>query len=134
MTKEYVLDGTKITSLENFYEEIGGTLIPGVWWGENLDAFNDILRGGFGTPDEGFVIRWKDSEVSRANLSYAETTRQLEKRLERCHPTNREVVRADLLRAQHGEGPTVFDWVVDIMRDHDANGEQAHDQVRIILD
>ena len=53
MATEYVLDGFRITTLETFYEEISRVLIPGRQWGRNLDAFNDILRGCFGTPDEG---------------------------------------------------------------------------------
>lgn len=133
MAKEYVLDGTKITSLEAFYREVSRVLIPNADWGHNLDAFNDILRGGFGTPPDGFVIRWTQSATSRANLGYPETVRQLGKRLERCHPTNRASVRADLRRAQQGEGATVFDWLVEIIRDHGACGEEAEDGVQLLL-
>ena len=133
MTREYVLDGRRITSLEAFYDEVSSTLIPGAWWGENLDAFDDILRGGFGTPEDGFVIRWQHSNVSKANLGYPETVRQLERRLERCHPANREIVRAELRRAQRGEGETVFDWLVEIIRDHGPGGEESQDNVRLIL-
>jgi RNAse (barnase) inhibitor barstar len=134
MTREYVLDGRRITSLESFYDEVSSTLIPGAWWGENLDAFNDILRGGFGTPEDGFVIRWQHSNVSKANLGYPETARQLEKMLQRCHPTNRDSVKAKLHLAEQEVGETVFDWLVEIIRDHDAGGEQSEDQVRLILE
>jgi RNAse (barnase) inhibitor barstar len=75
--KEYVLDGSKVTSLEAFFDQISDTLIPGAYWGRNLDAFNDVLRGGFGTPGEGFIFRWTHSDASRACLGYAETERQL---------------------------------------------------------
>jgi hypothetical protein len=37
-------------------------------WRGNLDAFNDILRGGFGTPEDGFVFRWLDAQRSRQAL------------------------------------------------------------------
>lgn len=134
MTKEFVLDGSKVTSLEAFYDQISDTLIPGAYWGRNLDAFNDILRGGFGTPEGGFILRWTDSQASRENLGYRETVRQLEKRLERCHPTNRDYVRADLSQAQQRKGATVFDWLVEIIRDHDAGGDQSEDNVRLILE
>lgn len=50
MMKEYVLDGTKTTSLEAFYDVISEVRIPNAAWGRNLDAFDDILRGDFGTP------------------------------------------------------------------------------------
>jgi Barstar (barnase inhibitor) len=55
-------------------------LIPGAKWGHNLDAFNDILRGGFGTLEGGFILRWKNSTVSRERLGYPETVRQLDRR------------------------------------------------------
>lgn len=53
----YEIDGKDFTSLDGFYDAISSQVIPGVAWGRNLDAFNDILRGGFGTPREGFVLR-----------------------------------------------------------------------------
>jgi hypothetical protein len=134
MLKEYVLDGSKVTSLEAFFDQISDTLIPGAFWGRNLDAFNDILRGDFGTPPKGFIFRWTHSDASRASLGYAETVRQLEKRLERCHPTNRDLVRADLSQARQGTGATVFDWLVEIIRNHDTGGEEAEDCVRLVLE
>jgi RNAse (barnase) inhibitor barstar len=134
MAKEYVLDGRKITSLEAFYDQVSSVLIPGADWGRNLDAFNDILRGGFGTPPEGFVLRWTHSATSRANLGYAETVRQLEERLRHCHPTNRDFVRAGLKRAQEGVGATVFDWLVEIIHVHGVGGEEAEDSVSLLLE
>ena len=133
MAKEYVLDGSKITSLEAFYEQVSRVLIPGASWGRNLDAFNDILRGGFGTPDEGYVIRWINSDASRAHLGYAETARQLETRLERCHPSNRTAVGHQLKEARASRGPTVFDWLVEIIEDHGRGGEQAECKVELLL-
>jgi RNAse (barnase) inhibitor barstar len=134
MAKEYVLDGSNVTSLEAFYDQISDTLIPGAYWGRNLDAFNDILRGGFGTPEGGFILRWTHSEISRKNLGYPETVRQLEKRLERCHPTNRNIVRTELGQARRGKGATVFDWLVEIIRYHDAGGDESEDNVRLVLE
>lgn len=134
MTKEYVLDGSMITSLEAFFDQVSERLIPGANWGRNLDAFNDILRGGFGTPEEGFVLRWTNSEISRKNLSHPETVRQLEKRLERCHPSNRELVQADLIRAQKGQGATVFDWLIRIIQIHGSGGNEFEDNVRLVLE
>src|SRR5690348_8636074 len=90
---EFVIDGERFSTLEEFYDEISRVLIPGAAWGRNLDAFNDILRGGFGTPDGGFVLRWKNSNLSELRLSYAETVRYCEAKLERCHPSNRDYVR-----------------------------------------
>jgi RNAse (barnase) inhibitor barstar len=134
MAQEYVLDGNKITSLEAFYDQISERLIPNADWGRNLDAFDDILYGGFGTPQGGFILRWTHSEIAREHLGYPETVRQLKSRLERCHPTNRESVRAQLAQAQQGKGPTVFDWLVEIIRDHGRDSEQSGNSVSLVLE
>lgn len=79
----YEIDGQRFSTLEEFYEEVGRVLRLSPW-GHNLDAFNDILRGGFGTPEEGFAIRWKNHNISREKLGYPETVCQLSLRLARC--------------------------------------------------
>jgi RNAse (barnase) inhibitor barstar len=134
MTTEYVIDGSRITSLETFYDEITRVVVPGYPWGRNLDALNDILRGGFGTPDEGFTLRWSKSAFSSKTLGYAETVRQLEIRLGRCHPSNRDDVRRKIADASASVGPTVFDWLIEIIEDHGEGGDQAEDNVSLLLD
>jgi hypothetical protein len=42
--------------------------------------------------------------------------RQLERKLERYHPTNRGLVQAELQQARRGKGPTVFDQLMEIVR------------------
>ncbi len=129
----YEIDGTQFSTLEEFFEEICRVLIPDAIWGHNLDAFNDILRGGFGTPEEGFSLVWKNSALSRQRLGYPETVRQLELRLARCHPYNRESVAKDLQLALRNEGPTVFDWLIEIIRLHGPGGDEEDDHVELIL-
>jgi RNAse (barnase) inhibitor barstar len=130
---KYEIDGTRFSTLEEFFDEVSRVVIPNVFWGHNLDAFNDILRGGFGTPEEGFVLVWKHSDVSRKNLSYQETVRQLQLRLARCHPSNREFVARDLDSAIRNEGSTVFDWLVEIIRVHGPGGDEADDNIELDL-
>ena len=131
--KVYEIDGQDFETLDGFYDAISTKLIPGAYWGRNLDAFNDILRGGFGTPPEGFVLRWKNSKLSAERLGYAETVRHLELRLKRCHPENRSRVLEDLRRAQARQGPTVFDWLVEIIQIHVAGGPEEEDGVTFEL-
>jgi len=130
----YEIDGRDFSTLEEFYEVIGRVLIPGADWGHNLNAFNDILRGGFGTPDDGFILRWKDSHVSQKRLGYRETQRHLERRLMHCHSSNRQSVRNDRERARQGVGPTVFDWLVEIIRVHGSGGCEQADGVELHLE
>ena len=129
----YEIDGSRFSTLEEFFEEISEFLIPGVFWGHNLDAFNDILRGGFGTPEQGFRLVWKNSELSREKLGYSETVRQLRLRLARCHPLNRESVAETLELALKNEGATVFDWLVEIIKIHGPGGDEEEDNVELVL-
>ncbi|WP_043665055.1 barstar family protein [Streptomyces xylophagus] len=119
MTATYVLDGTQIRTLDDFWRVIGEAVNgPGGYFGRNLDAFADCLSGGFGTPDDGdYVVEWREHRVSRVHLGHPETARQLEIRLSRCHPLNRPSVGADLAAAREGRGTTVFDWLVRIFEE-----------------
>ncbi len=130
----YNIDGARFSTLEGFFEEIGAVLIPGEEWGKNLDAFNDILRGGFGTPDDGFILKWKNSSLSQDRLGYAETARQLVRRLERCHPANRASISEQLAKARDGVGPTTYDWLIETIHTHCANGKEHEDGIVLILE
>ncbi|AZM87387.1 MULTISPECIES: barstar family protein [Streptomyces] len=117
MTTTFVLDGGLIRTLDDFWRVVGEAVNgPGGYFGKNLDAFNDCLRGGYGTP-ESFTLEWHDHRSSRQSLGHPETARVLEERLRRCHPANRERVAQDLAAAREGRGPTVFDWLVEIIED-----------------
>ena len=132
--KVYTIDGSNFETLEGFYDEVSNVLIPNVSWGRNLGAFNDILRGGFGTPDEGFVFRWRNADLSRNHLGYPETVRQLEKRIKNCHPSNINRIQLELTSARKNEGNTVFDWLVAILEDHGPNGQEAEDRIALVFD
>lgn len=62
MTKQVVeIDGLRFDDLEGFYDEVSDNLIPGLRWGRNLDAFNDILTWR----EEAYILRWLNSDHSR---------------------------------------------------------------------
>jgi RNAse (barnase) inhibitor barstar len=67
------IDGRKIKSVNDFYAEIGSAVNgPDGYFGRNLDALADCLRGGFGTPDDrSFAFDWEHSAVSRRALGRA---------------------------------------------------------------
>lgn len=126
------IDGSGFDSLEGFFQEVSARVVSEPW-GENLDAFNDILRGGFGTPEGGFVLRWVNSERSRQALGYPKTARYLEEILRRCHPANTASVTAKLKKARAGEGDTLFDILVEIFRVHGPGGREEQDGVDLEL-
>ena len=127
------IDGFRFSTLEEFFDEVNRNLIPGVDWGRNLDAFDDILGGGFGTPEGGFVLVWKNHNVSRLRLGYAETVRQLGFHLEQCHPTNIPHIQGQLAAARKSQGKTVFDWLIEIIARHGPSSEKAEDGVELVL-
>lgn len=142
----YVIDGDHFSDLEGFYDEVEKYLIPDVEWGRNLDSFNDILRGGVGLP-RTFILIWKNSEKSRLTLGFEETVKFWQEVKERSirtdlmierkrHPENKDVKDAILIEkilekdkvwlakldekinlARQGQGTTVFDWLLDMIRD-----------------
>ena len=130
----YVIEGINVRSLEDFWEDLSRVLIPGVTWGRNLDALNDILRGGFGTPDEGFILIWKNSKNSKEHLGYSETIRQLSLRLKTCHTSQYQNVTELLEATKNQRGPTVFDWLTCVISDHGPTGSQSEDNVELRLD
>jgi len=112
------IDGNNFNTLDEFYDEVSNRLIPNSRWGRNLDAFNDILWGGFGNPDKGFVLVWKNSNLSRERLGYSETILQLEKRKLSAHPSHLPSLENDIENAKKGEGKTIFDVLVEIIKSH----------------
>jgi hypothetical protein len=128
------IDGARIEDLDGFYDEISREVIPGATWGRNLHAFNDILRGGFGTPDGGFIFLWKNAARSRRALGYAGTVRWLRGLPKVVHPTNVEERRRQIALALAGEGETLFDLLVGIVRSHGPGGAEAEDGVDLVLE
>lgn len=115
----YEIDGARFSTLEGFFEEVSTVLIPGVEWGRNENALLDVLRGGFGTPPDGFTILWRNHRLSRQRLGYPETARQLEAGLRHCLPESRDNLRRMLQQAHAREGPTVFDSLIEIIRNEE---------------
>jgi RNAse (barnase) inhibitor barstar len=128
------IDGAAFEDLQGFFDEVSRKLVPGAEWGRNLDAFDDVLRGGFGTPEGGFVLHWRNSALSRARLAHQETVRVLERRLVTCHPLNVPFVREDLEAAHLGRGPTLFQTLVALICAHGPGGDEAEDGVELVLD
>lgn len=65
-------NGFNFSDLESFYDEIDNVLTKDLDWrtGHNLDAFNDLLRGGFGVYEYGEPVNlvWINFSHSRKTL------------------------------------------------------------------
>ena len=55
MREVFTIDGRRFSNMAGFYDEVEQVFTCGLDWkiGRNLDAFNDILRGGFGRHEYG---------------------------------------------------------------------------------
>jgi RNAse (barnase) inhibitor barstar len=122
VNKAIVLNGSKISSLDTFYDEVESKLTKDLdgETGRNLDAFNDVLRGGFGVYEyeEPIKLIWKNSNESQQKLGWDETVKYISAKLKTCHPTNIQSVKDDLDLAQQHKGQTLFELIVDIIRTH----------------
>lgn len=118
MKPEYVLEGRRTTTLEAFYAEVGQVLLSGQPWGENLDALDAVLRGDYGLLPETFRLVWRDATAAQTALGYPHTVDQLMRRLRDCHPTVLIKTAWALRAALREQGPTVYDWLVELIEKH----------------
>ncbi len=134
MKKTCIIDGTRFRSLRGFFREVGREIVPGYQWGRNLNAFNDILRGGFGTPDDGFIIVWKNSDVSRQRLGIGFTLRRLRIQQILSLGMNWRYFREEIGKIHRNNGPYLFDTIVEIIRDHGPEGREPEDGIELRLE
>ena len=70
--KRILIDGKNFSNREEFYEEMARLLTRNLDWktGHNLDAFADLLHGGFGFHEYGekLEVFWNNSEKSKKDL------------------------------------------------------------------
>lgn len=128
--KTITIDGANIHDIPSFYAEINRVFMAGEDWmlGQSLDAFNDMLHGGFGAIDHGEPVRlvWRDFERSRVVLGVEATRTYLKNKLARPQTFNAEVIRKQLDALNAGTGQTYFDILIEIIGEH-ANIELVRD-------
>lgn len=118
--KTFLIDGNNFTDLRGFCDEIHEKLCPSIPFNGHFDAFNDILRGGFGPYgyDEPINLVWKYSAKSAKDLGYEATISHHKEWVKRVHPSGIEKVNQKLEDARHNNGETLFDIYVGIIREH----------------
>ena len=92
--KTMVLDGNRFSDLEGFYTEMDLLLTKNLTWktGHNLDALNDLLRGGFGVHEyeEPITLRWINYNKSKKKLGDLLVLKLLEIMLD-CNQSGHDV-------------------------------------------
>ncbi len=106
-TPTYLIDGSEARTWPEIVASINAFIPNSAWQGNSLDALDDILYGGYGTP-ERFIVVWKASEVSRQTLGL-EATQTFYKNL----PDFQQ-------RYEAGHVKTLFETLVEIFEGHES--------------
>ena len=129
MRRKFVIDGENFEDLEGFYCEIDKLFTKNLSWetGHNLDAFNDLLRGGFGVHEYGepILIYWKNFSKSKNDFGYNATIKHFENIYYKGHPSNRNHVKLLLEEAKQHIGKTLMDIIIEIILDTDNTGHDC---------
>lgn len=117
-----IIEGKNIHDIPSFYIEINRVFMYNEDWdiGESLDAFNDLLHGGFGIskPGKPIQILWRDSEHSRQALGYQATKEYYITKLLPGSPFNKKYFNDKLQELEAGTGQTYFDIIIEIIAEH----------------
>ncbi len=66
----FEVDGTDFSDRAGFAHAFSGTVLGDeLEWDGNFDALDDILRGGCGSPEDGFLLVWYNSKKSKNDLA-----------------------------------------------------------------
>ena len=118
---EITIDGLDFSTLEGFYGTIGRAIIdPNHPDSGNLDWLNDILSWPCGDEMVPYTLIWRNSVESQRRLGHTETVRQMEQRKVWQFPFGDTKMVSNIEAARQGKGPTVFDWLIEII---ERNGE-----------
>lgn len=88
--------------------------------GNSLDAFNDLLYGGFGAIEGGerVTLVWQQMEKNRLDLGYEVTRQYYEEKFLAHSAFNKDYFREKLEALNNGTGQTYFDMLLEIIADH----------------
>lgn len=88
--------------------------------GQSLDAFNDLLFGGYGALQgaESAKLVWHHMDHSRQALGYQTTRDYYLDKLKPGSPYNKKVFQEKLVALDCGSGETYFDSIMSIIAEH----------------
>lgn len=116
------IDGNKVKDIPSFYEVLNDLVMKEEDWklGQSLDAFDDMLYGGYGilAGYDVLELEWSNMEVSREKLGVATTLKYYQDKLGSDLPHNKEYFRQKLEVLKRGEGQTYFDIILEIIQEH----------------
>jgi RNAse (barnase) inhibitor barstar len=118
-----IINGNNFSDLESFYDEIDRVLTKDLDWdtGHNLDAFNDLLRGGFGVHEheEPIKLTWKNISKSKSDLGLETTKKWYERKISENKTENLQFFKDKLKDLTENNGQTLFDIILEIISEHE---------------
>ncbi|WP_293916202.1 MULTISPECIES: ribonuclease inhibitor [unclassified Sphingobacterium] len=122
MKNTVMIDGNNIHDICSFYEEINRVFMAGEDWkiACSLDAFNDLLYGGFGILHklEHPRLIWTGIDKSKAALGYDATRAYYQQKIDAGPVFNTSFFEHKLAELREGKGQTYFDILLEIIADH----------------
>lgn len=122
MSKQIIIDGNQIHDIKSLYEEINLKFMQGEDWqlGESLDAFDDLLYGGFGAikGDEPINLVWKNFENNREVLGFDLTLNFYENKLKQPQIFNKKIIEDKIQKLKNTGRDTYFDIILEIIASH----------------
>lgn len=114
--KKYILDGKNFKDLNGFFVEFGRMINgEGGYFGQNLDAFDDCLFGGFGM-ENPCVIIWQNCSVSKMCLGHEILFNWCQERIDNMEYLDEDGLKYLTSRQEEAKklvGPTMFDVIVE---------------------
>lgn len=118
-----IINGNNFSDLESFYDEIDRVLTKDLDWdtGHNLDAFNDLLRGGFGVyeHEEPIKLTWENISKSKSDLGLEATKKWYERKISENKIENQQFFKDKLKELTENNGQTLFDIIIEIISEHE---------------
>ncbi len=122
MKKEIVIEGALIHDKTSFYVEINRKFMENESWllAESLDAFDDLLYGGFGAikEKEEVLLIWKNFEANKKDLGYDFTLDFYKKKLEDPESFDSAAIQQKIDDLKNGNGQTYFEIIEEIISEH----------------
>lgn len=122
MIKQIEIEGNTINDITSFYKEINRAFMLGESWliGQSLDAFNDLLFGGYGALQGAQSVKlvWRHMDHCRKALGYQTTRDYYLEKLKPGSPYNKKLFTEKLVALDNGSDETYFDSIMSIIAQH----------------
>lgn len=122
MVKQIQIEGNAVNDIASFYAEINRVFMAAESWviGHSLDAFNDLLFGGYGALQGAQEVElvWHNMDHSRQALGYQTTRAYYLDKLKPGSPYNKKLFAEKLAALDTGTGETYFEIILSILADH----------------